>query len=64
VETVAARAAARSKGSYTPEFTPSMFDSALREETPRLGLWLDSSALSVAQTVEAILARLEEARVR
>jgi predicted kinase len=63
-ETVAARAAARSKGGYTPEFTPAMFDSALRQETPRLGLWLDSTALSVEETVAEILARLGEARVR
>lgn len=27
----------------------------LREETPRLGLWLDSSALTVTETVQAIL---------
>ncbi len=63
-EVVTARAAARSKGGYTPEFTPDMFDSAFRHNTPRLGLWLDTSALSVAATVDAILAALEQARVR
>ena len=61
---VAARAAARSKGGYTPELTPANFDLALRRDTPRLGLWLDSSELSVAETVETILAGLQQARVR
>jgi hypothetical protein len=35
----------------------------LRTETPRLGLWLDTSALTAAETVELLLARLDSARV-
>jgi hypothetical protein len=36
----------------------------LRGNTPHLGLWLDTSALSVEETVETILARLDEASIR
>jgi hypothetical protein len=35
----------------------------LVEETPRLGLWLDSSAQSPDETVDAILARRCESLV-
>jgi cytidylate kinase len=35
----------------------------LRARTPRIGLWVDSSELSVGETVEAILAGRERARV-
>lgn len=63
-EVVTARAAARSKGGYTADFTPAMFDSAFRQDTPRLGLWLDSSALSVNETVDTILAKLDVAQIR
>jgi chloramphenicol 3-O-phosphotransferase len=35
----------------------------LREETERIGLWLDSTWLSAEQTVEAILADLDASRV-
>ncbi|MQA98241.1 MAG: phosphotransferase [Streptosporangiales bacterium] len=38
-------------------------DRALREETPRIGLWLDTSAQSPAETVAAILTGLPAARV-
>src|SRR5690349_19602232 len=36
----------------------------LREETERIGLWLDSTRLSADQTVEAILTDLDASRVR
>jgi hypothetical protein len=35
----------------------------LREETERIGLWLDSTWLGAEQTVEAILADLDASRV-
>ena len=35
----------------------------LVEETPRVGLWLDNSAQSVAETVDEILERLRESAV-
>lgn len=55
-EVVAARDAARPKTGYSAAFTAAGFDRVLRDETPRLGLWLDTSALSVAATVDAVLA--------
>jgi chloramphenicol 3-O-phosphotransferase len=39
-------------------------DEVTRAATPRVGLWLDSTAQTEEQTVDAILAALEEARVR
>ena len=59
---VAEREAGRDKTGYAG-WTPHDLDTALRADTPRLGLWLDTSTLSVAQTVDAILARLDEAAV-
>ncbi|GAA2621795.1 AAA family ATPase [Streptomyces vastus] len=61
-ETVAAREAGRVKTGYGA-WTVDELDRGLREETPRIGLWLDTSELSVAQTVDAIVAGRESARV-
>ena len=58
---VAAREKARPKTGYGG-WTPEMLDAGLRTNTPRLGLWLDTSALNVAQTVDAIFARAAETR--
>ncbi|WP_309484458.1 hypothetical protein [Streptomyces himalayensis] len=38
-------------------------DRGLRAETPPIGLWLDTSDLTVSETVDAILSGLDEARV-
>ncbi|WP_377273793.1 AAA family ATPase [Peterkaempfera sp. SMS 1(5)a] len=54
-EVVAARDAARGKTGYGSGWTVEAIDAVLREHTPRLGLWLDSSELTVAQTVDRIL---------
>ena len=59
---VAAREAGRGKTGYVGG-TPDDLDAGLRANTPRLGLWLDTTDLSAAQTVDAILARLDEAAV-
>ena len=48
----------REKTGYR-DFTPADFDTALRTETPPLGLWLDSSNHTVDETVDAILASAE-----
>jgi chloramphenicol 3-O-phosphotransferase len=61
-EAVAAREAKRSKQAYGP-WTVAALDHALRAETPRIGLWLDSSELSVGETVEEILRRGDESRI-
>ncbi|WP_438021591.1 AAA family ATPase [Sorangium sp. So ce315] len=60
---VAAREAGRAKSGYRDAADVLDFDRVLRAETPRLGLWLDTSDLTVAETVDQILARLGEARV-
>jgi cytidylate kinase len=62
-EAVAAREAGRAKTGYGA-WTVAELDGVLREATPRLGLWLDTTGLSVGETVEAILAGRERARVR
>jgi predicted kinase len=64
VEVVRAREAARAKTAYQPDGpTPDDLDAFLRENTPRIGLWLDSSDLTAEQTVDVILARRDEALV-
>jgi len=60
---VAGREASRSKTGYIG-WTPEMLDAGLRADTPRLGLWLDTTALDVAQTVDAVFARAGETRNR
>lgn len=44
-------------------WTPEGLDHALRHETPQLGLWLDTTAMSVEETVDSIFARLDEAHI-
>ncbi|MEU0196619.1 MULTISPECIES: AAA family ATPase [unclassified Streptomyces] len=62
-EAVAAREAARPKTGYGGGWTVAALDEELRARTPRIGLWLDTSELTVEQTVEEILAGRERARV-
>ncbi|MEU0247819.1 AAA family ATPase [Streptomyces sp. NPDC006235] len=62
-EAVAAREAERPKTGYGAAWTVGMLDEVLRTRTPRIGLWLDTSELTVGQTVAAILAERERARV-
>ncbi|MDG4860452.1 AAA family ATPase [Streptomyces sp. T-3] len=61
-EVVAEREAGRSKTGYG-DWSVADLDHRLREETSRIGLWLDSSELTVDETAEAILAGLEKASV-
>lgn len=68
-EAVQAREAARrlavGKIAYKPgDQGVAELDAFLRRETPRLGLWLDSTGQTLAQTVDELLARVwDEARV-
>jgi chloramphenicol 3-O-phosphotransferase len=63
VESIEAREADRAKKAYRDGFHPiEALDAFLRTETPRIGLWLDSSELSVEETVDEIEARADEAR--
>ncbi|MEU0410422.1 AAA family ATPase [Streptomyces griseorubiginosus] len=62
--TVAAREAARAKTGYDgTAWTVPALDEALRASTPPIGLWLDTSGQTPTETVEAILAGRERARV-
>ncbi|AYC40891.1 AAA family ATPase [Streptomyces griseorubiginosus] len=67
--TVAAREAGRAKTGYGgagyggEAWTVPALDEALRASTPPIGLWLDTSGQTPAETVEAILAGRERARV-
>jgi chloramphenicol 3-O-phosphotransferase len=54
--TIAARERERGANSYR-EWTITQLDQALRHRTPRIGLWLDTSAQTVAQTVAEIMDR-------
>lgn len=52
----------RNKTGYV-DWSVDELDRSLRDETSRLGYWIDSSNLSVAETVESIIANLETARI-
>jgi predicted kinase len=62
-EVVAARDAARAKTGYADQAAVFAFDRVVRNETPRIGYWLDNSDLTVAETVDRILANLPQAAV-
>ncbi|MGE0238146.1 MAG: AAA family ATPase [Parvibaculaceae bacterium] len=50
------RAAERQKRGYDENFRPEVLAQALARETPRLGLWIDSSEMTADEVVERILA--------
>jgi chloramphenicol 3-O-phosphotransferase len=60
---VAAREGGRPKVGYGEGWTIEELDAVLRRETPRRGLWLDTSDHAPDDTVAEILARLDEARI-
>lgn len=55
VEVLSQRDATRQKTGYGKHFPPTVLATALKAETPREGLWLDSSDMSVDDVVEEIL---------
>lgn len=63
VAAVAEREAGRDKQGYGNTAEIAFFDNVLRHETPRIGLWLDTSALSVAESVDQILSQLDAAAI-
>ncbi len=64
VEVVAEREKARPKTAYQPDGpTIEDLDRYIHSETPRIGLWLDSSDQTPGETVDEILARRSEALV-
>jgi len=55
----------RAKVAYGPDrWSVGGLQAVLREQTQRIGLWLDTTGQNAEQTVEAILADLEASRVR
>jgi chloramphenicol 3-O-phosphotransferase len=61
-EVVARREALRTKTGYT-SFTPVALDADLRSATEPIGLWLDTSDLTVDATVDRILSNVDAALV-
>ena len=61
---VADRDLGRSKTGYGGNWNIGQLRDVLRAETPRLGLWLDSTELSAKQTVDRILGDLGASLVR
>ncbi|MFF3732924.1 AAA family ATPase [Streptomyces sp. NPDC002476] len=56
-DVVARREEKRSKTGYGPDWQPKDLDKVLRDTTPRIGLWLDTSHQTVDETVDEILKR-------
>ena len=53
------RRLARGKTAYKPgDEGPAELDAHLRRETPRIGLWLDTSGQTLDQTVDELMARV------
>jgi hypothetical protein len=63
VEEVTRREAGRTKTGYGT-FTPADFDTLLRTTTPRIGLWIDSTAQTPDETVDEILQGRDKALIR
>lgn len=61
---VEAREVRREKSGYGARWSATELVSQLRTTTPRIGLWVDTSNQQPAETVDTILDRLQEARVR
>jgi chloramphenicol 3-O-phosphotransferase len=60
-DTLARRDAEREKTGYAGGWTPALLEAGVRE-TPPLGLWIDNGAMTVDETVEAILSDLPGTR--
>lgn len=64
VSTVMRREAERTKTGYGELWSIRDFDHKVRTETPKIGLWLDSSQQTPDETVDEIIRRLPEAGIR
>jgi cytidylate kinase len=53
----------RDKVGYDNGWDVAHFVETMRATTPRIGLWLDNSAMTPDETTQAVLSRLDEARV-
>jgi predicted kinase len=57
--TIAHREANRGKSGYKNTAEIARFDKVLREDTPKLGTWVDSSSLTLRETVDQVIAAAE-----
>ena len=63
-DVVERRERGRDKVAYRPgEYTVAQLAEGMKSTTPRIGCWLDSSGLTVAETVQQVLADTAAARV-
>lgn len=62
-DTVRRREAERGKIAYDDVWTPAALNAVVHRDTPRIGLWLDTSTQTAAETVEQVLNRLPESRI-
>jgi predicted kinase len=62
-EVVAQRERLRNKTGYGTDWTPDSLARYLWRDTPRVGLWLDTSEQTPAETVAELLTRIAEARI-
>lgn len=60
-DVLAMRDQSRGKTGYRDRASVDVFNQFLLVDTPRIGLWLDNSDMTVSQTVDKILAYLENA---
>lgn len=58
-DVIAHRDRERAKRGYADRASVDAFDRILRDETPRIGYWLDNSDLTVEETVDRILEEIE-----
>lgn len=58
--TIAHREANRGKSGYKNTAEIARFDKVLREETPQIGTWIDSSAMTLRETVDQVVAAAGE----
>jgi chloramphenicol 3-O-phosphotransferase len=64
-EICAQRDAGRNKHAYGPgRWSAAELDLAFREQTAKIGLWLDTSGQSPHETVDEIVRRIDESEVR
>ncbi|MGA2210910.1 MAG: AAA family ATPase [Acidimicrobiales bacterium] len=63
-DVVASRERLRGKRGYVGDWTVQSLCSEFESATPRIGLWLDTSDMSPTETVDEILLRCSEGRVR
>lgn len=63
-EIVAEREIMRYKSGYGKGFTPENFHQLMSDETPRIGLWLDSSQQTPEETVNEIITRTQSGEGR